>query len=624
MVIKFDKIQVTNFFSFREAEVNLDRGGYVLVSGINENPVDNAISNGSGKSSLFDAIIWCLTGNTIRECKNVSNINSDNGAKVTLYFSVDKDTYEITRTKEYKPIGTTLKIIYNGQDVSGKGIRDTEKILQEYLPDITASFLGSVIILGQGLPQRFSNNTPSGRKDVLEKLSQSDFMINELNDKVNKRRSVLSNNLNEIKNNISYLVGQQKVREESLTSTQQEIDDLQKFKPDANSYLTDCLCARDSSKSEFEGLKDTLAKYQDQLAEAEKKCQLVRSSLSDIKTNRLLKENDIRNEFDSTLSSFNLEIRQLEKEIQKLSSITDICPTCGQKLVGVEKPDISPLLEDLSKKKLLLEHTAEEKSSKLSLLQNLDKQKESELQATLDDCLSRISTLSNTVNQNKRDLDTSQAKYINAERVYNEALAKVNSLESNIVEKQKDVVRLKDVLSELGEKILYNINEQKDMEERSAVIAKMSTALKRDFRGYLLTNVIDYVSKRAKYYSLQVFGNDNIGFSLEGNAIEISFDGKEYSNLSGGEKQRIDLIIQLSIRDMLCCFMGFSSNIIVLDEFVDGLDSAGCEQVLNLIARNLSDVGTVYIITHHASIAIPTDDEITIVKGPDKISRIRE
>lgn len=129
MVITFDKIQITNFFSFGEAEVNLDRGGYVLVSGINENPVDNAISNGSGKSSLFDAVIWCLTGNTIRECKNVSNINADNGAKVTLYFSVDKDKYEITRTKDYKPLGTTLKIIYNGQDVSGKGIRDTEKIL---------------------------------------------------------------------------------------------------------------------------------------------------------------------------------------------------------------------------------------------------------------------------------------------------------------------------------------------------------------------------------------------------------------------------------------------------------------------------------------------------------------
>ena len=290
----------------------------------------------------------------------------------------------------------------------------------------------------------------------------------------------------------------------------------------------------------------------------------------------------------------------------------------------MEKPDISPLQEALTKKQSLLQATAEEKAQKLKALQECDTNNEDELQQKLNTCISLTSELTRTVNQSKQDLDNSQAKYINAERVYNEALSKVNSLELNITEKQQAISKLKGVLSELSEKILYNINEQKDMEERLSVISKMSTALKRDFRGYLLTNVIDYIAKRAKYYSLQVFGNDNIGFSLEGNAIEISFDGKEYSNLSGGEKQRVDLIIQLSIRDMLCCFMGFSSNIIVLDEFVDGLDSAGCEQVLNLIAKNLSDVGTVYIITHHASIAIPTDDEIIIVKGPDKISRIRE
>ena len=82
-----------------------------------------------------------------------------------------------------------MKIIRNGEDVSGKGIRDSEKLLSEYLPDLTSSFLGSVIILGQGLPQRFSNNTPSGRKDVLEKLSKSDFMIEDLKQKVSDRKT---------------------------------------------------------------------------------------------------------------------------------------------------------------------------------------------------------------------------------------------------------------------------------------------------------------------------------------------------------------------------------------------------------------------------------------------------
>lgn len=189
MILTFKNIHIENFLSFGIADLLLDRGNYVLVKGENENPVDNAESNGSGKSAIFDAIVWVLTGTTTRECKNVSNINSNNGAKVTLCFNVDGCDYEVTRTKDYKPVGSTLKIIRNGEDVSGKGIRDSEKLLSEYLPDLTSSFLGSVIILGQGLPQRFSNNTPSGRKDVLEKLSKSDFMIEDLKQKVSDRKS---------------------------------------------------------------------------------------------------------------------------------------------------------------------------------------------------------------------------------------------------------------------------------------------------------------------------------------------------------------------------------------------------------------------------------------------------
>lgn len=624
MVITFDKIQITNFFSFGEAEVNLDRGGYVLVSGINENPVDNAISNGSGKSSLFDAVIWCLTGNTIRECKNVSNINADNGAKVTLYFSVDKDKYEITRTKDYKPLGTTLKIIYNGQDVSGKGIRDTEKILQEYLPDLTASFLGSVIILGQGLPQRFSNNTPSGRKDVLEKLSQSDFMINELNDKVSKRRCVLSNNLDEVKQNISYLIGQQKVREQVVSNTGKEIQELKDFRLNANSYLNDCLRSRDNYKMYFDEVQSKVDDAQTSLAKVSGECQEVRSKITNLRANKLLKENEVRSIYDPSISTTDADIRTLENQIKTLSAISDVCPTCGQKLVGVEKPDISPLEAELAQKKAIKASLGQEKSDKLQEIHDNGVAEESQIVEKQKRLSSVLSDKESELLQLKRELVDAQSKYLNSEKVYNEAFARVNSVEESIQQKETLLEESQDCLADLNTKILYNINEQKDMEDRLSVIAKMSTALKRDFRAYLLTNVINYVAKRAKYYSLQVFGNNNIGFSLEGNAIEISFDGKEYSNLSGGEKQRVDLIIQLSIRDMLCCFMGFSSNIIVLDEFVDGLDSAGCEQVLNLIAKNLSDVGTVYIITHHASIAIPTDDEIIIVKGPDKISRIRE
>lgn len=623
MFINFKNIDINNFLSFGHANVSLDKGGYVLVSGINENPVDNANSNGSGKSALFDAIIWCLTGNTSRETKNVSNINGDNGAKVTLTFTVDDDEYTITRTKDCKPLGTTLKIIHNGEDVSGKGIRDTEKILSEYLPDITSSFLGSVIILGQGLPQRFSNNSPSGRKEVLENLSKSDFMINELNDKVSKRRAVLSSNLDEVKQNISYLIGQQKVREQVVSNTDKEIQELKDFRLNANSYLNDCLLSRDKCKFYFEGVQSQVDDAQTSLSNISEQCQEIRSQLTTLKANKLLKENEVRSIYDPSISTTDADVRTLETQIKTLSAISDVCPTCGQKLVGVEKPDISPLEAELAQKKAIKASLVQEKSDKLQVIHDDEVAEESQLVEKQKRLSTFLSDNECKVSQLKRDLSDAQAKYLNSEKVYNEAFARVNSVEESIKQKEALLKESQDCLTDLSKKILYNTDEQKNLEERLSVISKMVTALKRDFRGYLLTNVITYISDRAEYYSKQVFGNDSIGFSLVGNAIEISFDGKEYCNLSGGEKQRVDLIVQLAIRDMLCCFMNFSSNIIVLDEFVDGLDATGCEEILNLIAKNLQDVETVYIITHHASIAIPTDDEIVIVKDANKISSIR-
>ena len=191
MKIVFNNLKLNNFMSFEEAEINLNKIGYFSINGINNNKEDSASSNGSGKSTLFEALCWVLTGETIRGTKDVSNIYTKTGACVELDFSIDGDDYKIIRKKD----PSNLFFFVNGEDKSGKGIRDTEKIIEQYLPDLTSSLIGSVIVLGQGLPQRFTNNSPSGRKEVLEKLSKSNFMIADLKDRVSKRKTDLSQQL---------------------------------------------------------------------------------------------------------------------------------------------------------------------------------------------------------------------------------------------------------------------------------------------------------------------------------------------------------------------------------------------------------------------------------------------
>lgn len=69
--------------------------------------------------------------------------------------------------------------------------------------------------------------------------------------------------------------------------------------------------------------------------------------------------------------------------------------------------------------------------------------------------------------------------------------------------------------------------------------------------------------------------------------------------------------------------LGFSCNILVLDEVFDNLDELGCENLINLITTELKDIQSVFIITHHNDIQIPYDDKITIVKDGFGVSTIQ-
>ena len=620
MILTFKNIHIENFLSFGTADLLLDRGNYVLVKGENENPVDNAESNGSGKSAIFDAIVWALTGTTTRECKNVSNINSDNGAKVTLYFNVDDCEYEVTRTKDYKPLGSTLKIIRNGEDVSGKGIRDSEKLLSEYLPDLTSSFLGSVIILGQGLPQRFSNNTPSGRKDVLEKLSKSDFMIDDLKQKVSDRKTQIQKLIRENEDKLLAATTSKSrmlKQKESIDRYLQELPDKHELQEKIDTYNRKV----EELVQEVEGKKQRLESESITELSQEKECKLLQ--LSSLNSSMYSELEQKKSEYSEQINELSERKQSLRSYIRTNENIRDVCPTCGQKLIGVEKPNVDKERQELGEVETSLFDISAKRDSELNVIKDSYMKKSKELDNEIQQLGNQILEKSKAQSELKRSIEDLQKSIEQCKYRVASLVGQMDALEENAVRYNQELTSICDQLNEIEKEILYYTNEQGPLNRRSEIISKMNTILSRDFRGYLLTNVINYISDRAKFYSLQVFGNDNIGFQLAGNAIEISFDNKEYSNLSGGEKQRVDLIIQLSIRDMLCKFMGFSSNIIVLDEFIDGLDAKGCEQILGLIANNLTDVGTVYIITHHSSVAIPTDDEIIVVKDSNKISRIR-
>ena len=151
----------------------------------------------------------------------------------------------------------------------------------------------------------------------------------------------------------------------------------------------------------------------------------------------------------------------------------------------------------------------------------------------------------------------------------------------------------------------------------------MDSLIRRDFRGYLLTNIINYIDSKAKEYCSIVFGTKELTLAINGNALDITYCGKVFDGLSGGEKQRVDLILQLAIRDLLTSYLGLNANILVLDEVTDFLDRKSCQAVMQLLEKELNTVESVFIISHHAEeLELPVDSEIKVIKNELGISEL--
>jgi DNA repair exonuclease SbcCD ATPase subunit len=120
-----------------------------------------------------------------------------------------------------------------------------------------------------------------------------------------------------------------------------------------------------------------------------------------------------------------------------------------------------------------------------------------------------------------------------------------------------------------------------------------------------------------------VFGTNELSLCLNGNALDITYCGKMFDLLSGGEKQRVDLILQLAIRDMLITYLDLNANILVLDEITDFLDKKSCKAVMSLLESALQTVESVFIISHHdETLEIAADSSIKIIKNTHGISEL--
>ena len=600
--------------SFGYAELDLDNQGFVRIDGINNSLIDGATSNGAGKTSCFEAIMWCLQGETIRKSKQVTNINGDDGAYVELDFTADGTDYKLIRTKDHSKYKTNLKIFINGEDKSGKGIRDSEQYLTQYLPELSAQMISSVIILGQGLPMRFTNNTPAGRKEVLESLSQSDFMIEDLKAKLLKRKSVLQDTLNNLNLEQARCQTEKNLIQNIITQTEHQLKNL--VVPDVKKLA--------EIQINIDNLNRVLSENEAQQGIYEQTLYTLMNKSREYQDAKLAEIKAIPNDNELNAKEYSLsnEIKIYRNIIAEKEKVTDICPTCGQKIEGVVIPDTS---QEKIKCEALCAELANVKNEHIKFNNSVDKlrkdidEKYSKLNKENDENISKIKDLIKLYQKEIAEVSLNLSELKAKEQSISYA---IDTYENNKVEFENRITEKTNRLNELTSNELHNQNEIDLIKQKIDIDNKIDIALKRDFRGYLLTNVIDFINSKVNYYCKYFIENGDIKFTQSGNAINVIFNDKDYECLSGGERQKIDIIIQLALRDMMCTFMNFSSNILVLDEITDFMDNQGSNKLINTISSLIQDVSSIFFVTHHTELNLPYDKIITVIKDKTGISKL--
>lgn len=618
--LTFEKIVLHNFGSYGHAEVNLLSRGFCLVTGKNNFKKDNAFSNGSGKSFLWSGICFALTGETINGLRtNLKNINIDEDeCYASIQFRNNGDEFIVTR---YIAPKSDLKISKNGIDVSGKGLRESEKKLGEILPELSKDLIASTIIIGQSMPNKLSSFSPSGRKELLERLTKSDFMIEDIKNRVNNRLSELDRQIRTAEDSLL-------VNKTQLASDKKRLDELKdeeakKARPDFDVQLK----VIDAKINEYQKYIDMVAKEIKGLEDALKETsdRLIAQTAEKGEWNKKLQEEySVRYQpLLNEKAGYEANIRLKESEIAKLKSIKDKCPTCGRPFEGVVKPNTETQEKELTEAKKLLEDV----KGRITELNVKTSANQKHLNEAYDGDIAKLrqeeAGLRKKINEYK-DKINDYKRYQDLEK---EAAFKIQYEKENWDKSRQNAAqairKLEESTSSLANAINITENDLANLQERQAVVRKMKTLTERDFRGHLLTNIIGYLDKKAKEYCKIVFGTEDLKVYLDGNALDISYCDKLIDCLSGGEKQRVDLILQLAIRDLLQTYLGFSSSILVLDEITDFLDAQACGAIMRLLSTVLNNVESVFIISHHSeSLEIPIDTEIKIVKNADGISEI--
>ena len=561
-MIVFEKVRWKNFLSTGNvfSEIDLQRSRTNLIVG----------HNGSGKSTILDALTFSLFGKPFRKISKSMLVNSVNekDTMVEIEFSIGKNSYQVIRG--IKP--NKFMVYCNGQpwDEDAKAV-DQQKNLEQNVLKMNFKSFTQIVVLGSSTFVPFMRLPGQQRREIIEDILDIQVfsvMNNRLKDKIRE-------NNEEIKD-LDY---QLHLLEEKIELQKQYMLELKK-KTDA----------------EIDKKKEKIKEYQQ---EEESSLGNIRD-LTDQVTN-LSTEMEEYSKSSSKLKKLNTFLIKLNQKLQTCKKEHEffednhVCPTCTQDLSDEFRAD---KIEE-GKTKL------DEMNVGYEELQTAIKDEEERNEKFLE--------LTQEVNIKNTTITNINYQLMSIRSNIDEISKEIKELEGSTPDKKAEFVKLEGLIEDKKEtkKNCAVSKKDRDVLQVATTLLKDSGIKTRIIKTYLPT-----MNKLINQFlqSMDFYVNFTLNENFEETIKSRYRDVFSYESFSEGEKARIDISLLLTWRSIAKLKNSVDTNLLILDEIFDGsLDQSGTSD-LGWILRNFDDNTNVFVISHKTLLDDKFDRTITVNK----------